>query len=118
MIESTYSGLPLVARCTLRTTRLARRLAGDLLDQQSDLRLGEPAQRQHSTFAGEFGEDHVGTGAGRVVAAVRPDHEQPALRQVAGEEVQQTQRVVVGGVQVVEDHDQSADRRRTRGAAS
>ena len=47
----------------------------------------------------------VGTRAGRVVAAVGTDHEQPAVRQIAGEEVEQAQRVVVGGVQVVEQHD-------------
>src|SRR5207248_7617418 len=50
----------------------------------------------------------------RIDVAIRAEHEQPAVCQFAGEELQEEQRRLVGGVEVVEDEDNRSGSRRAR----
>ena len=89
-----------------------RRLADDLLDELGDLRLGEAAQREHAPVAMHAREQCPGPGLGGILGSVRGDDPDPAVGQVASDELQQPQRVEVGGVDVVEDEQQRPHHRR------
>ena len=112
----TKSGLPSVLRCTDCTssavgcscgTASMRRATSASVSPASGMRDAPGARSSSGTRRGQR------VVLRQLVVPVGPHHHEPVLARAGGHEAQEQQRRRVGGVQVLEDHDEGAILRRS-----